>query len=209
MRASALVLLMILNAGCASSGSVSHNQCIAADWETLGYRDGVGGYRSSRLLAHQDACVEHGIIPDRNLYMAGWEQGAREFCEPNRGFELGERGDGHHNICPADMREPFLVAYREGRGLYLARLAVNDLERTIAQKEDRLQHVKAEIVSSATDQLNPVLTTAERIELLTYTNRLRDEQAALEVEIPGLYAELDDKRAQLNVLQRTLAKVVY
>ena len=209
MRASALLLLMILTAGCASNGSVSENQCIAADWETLGYRDGVVGYRSSRLLKHQDACVEHGIIPDRNLYMAGWEQGAREFCEPNRGFELGERGDGHNNICPADMRDLFLAAYREGRGLYLARVAVNNLERTIAQKEGRLEHVKAEIVASATEQLNPILTTAERIELLAYTNRLRDEQSALEHEIPGLYAELDGKRAELNVLRRTLVKVIY
>ena len=209
MRASALLLITFLIGGCASGGSVSENQCIASDWETLGYRDGVVGYRSSRLLKHQDACVEHGIIPDRNLYMAGWEQGAREFCEPNRGFELGERGDGHNNICPADMREAFLTAYREGRRLYLARVAVNNLEHTISQKENRLEHVKAEIVASATEQLNPILTTAERIELLAYTNRLRDEQSALEHEIPGLYAELDGKRAELNVLRRTLVKVIY
>ena len=53
-----LISTLALLGGCASGGSVSENQCIASDWQTLGYRDGVAGYRSSRLLKHQDACVQ-------------------------------------------------------------------------------------------------------------------------------------------------------
>ena len=102
-----LLTALALLGGCASGGSVSENQCIAGDWQTMGYRDGAAGYRSSRLLKHQDACVEHGIVPDRNGYMLGWEQGAREFCQPNNGFDLGARGAGHNNICPVDIREAF------------------------------------------------------------------------------------------------------
>ena len=148
-------------------------------------------------------------MPDRTGYMIGWEQGAVEFCEPNNAFEMGERGAGHNNICPPGMRDEFLAAYREGRSLYLARVAVRNLENTIHQSEARLEHVKAEIVSSATDQLNPVLTAAERIELLAYTNRLRDEQHDIEHELPSMYAELDAKRAELNAMRRTLAGVLY
>jgi hypothetical protein len=205
----ALTTTLLLLGGCASGGSVSQNQCIASDWQTLGYRDGVSGYRSSRLLKHQDACVEHGIVPDRGGYMLGWEQGAREFCEPNNAFAMGERGAGHNNICPSDQRDTFLAAYAEGRTLYLARVEVANLEHKISQRQGRLEHLKSEIVASATDQLNPMLTPGERIELLAYTNRLRDEKLNLQHEMPSLHRELDSARAELNSLQRTLAGVIY
>jgi len=204
-----LISTLALLGGCASGGSVSENQCIASDWQTLGYRDGVAGYRSSRLLKHQDACVEHGIIPNRSNYIAGWEQGAREYCEPNNAFSLGERGAGHNNICREDLRNGFLSAFKEGRSLYLARKAVANLENTIGHKEVRLEHIKVEVVASATDQLNPVLTPAERIELLAYTNRLRDEQLGLQQALPELRRQLGAKRAELDALQRTLAGVIY
>ena len=61
---SAVVALLFALAGC-SSNSVSESQCIAGDWQTIGYRDGANGNRSTQLLAHQDACVKHGVIPDR------------------------------------------------------------------------------------------------------------------------------------------------
>ena len=69
------LVFSLLLVGCAGRTTVSENQCTAGDWQTLGYRDGVNGHRSSRLLQHQDACVRHGIVPDRAGYMVGWEEG--------------------------------------------------------------------------------------------------------------------------------------
>src|SRR5258705_279322 len=114
----AVVLLFAL-AGCASD-SISESQCIAGDWQTVGYRDGVNGYRSTELLNHQNACVKHGVIPDRASYMVGWESGVREYCEANNGYDVGERGYTYNNVCPDDQREAFLAAYHNGRQLYLA-----------------------------------------------------------------------------------------
>lgn len=210
MRKLAILLAKLtLLAGCGGGASVSQNQCIASDWETLGYRDGVNGIRSSRLLAHQDACVEHGIIPDRTAYMRGWEDGVREYCQPNRAFEIGELGQGHDNVCPQGMQTEFTTAYREGRKLYLARVEVSSLERLIGEKEHRLEHVKAEIVSSAADQLNPSMTPADRVNMLAYTHRLTEEKQRLESEIPALVDELAHKQAELERLRQTLATVVY
>src|SRR5262245_58214307 len=97
-------------AGC-QSDSISESQCIAGDWQTVGYRDGANGYRSTELLEQQNACVKHGVIPDRAAYMAGWEQGVAEYCEANNGYEVGERGAIYNNVCPDGQREAFLAAY--------------------------------------------------------------------------------------------------
>ena len=88
-----LILLTsaVILSGCGGGATVSENQCIASDWQTLGYRDGVNGIRSSQLLKHQDACVEHGIIPDRAGYMAGNYMAGR-FGDRMTGDFLGVSG---------------------------------------------------------------------------------------------------------------------
>lgn len=194
--------------GCGGGATVSQSQCAAGDWQTLGYRDGVSGYRSTELLAHQDACVRHGVIPDRGGYMLGWEQGIREYCEPNNAFSVGERGRGHNNVCPQDLRADFNHAYQQGRSLYLARAEVANLQRAIGQKTQRVEQVKAAIVSTAAAQLNPTWTPPERIELLAKTKRLTDEKYQLQADIPELEDQLAIKVQALDALNK-LAAVDY
>jgi hypothetical protein len=193
------IALLITLAGCASD-SVSESQCLAGDWQTVGYRDGVNGYRSTELLNHQNACVKHGVIPDRASYMVGWEQGVREYCEANNGYDVGERGYGYNNVCPDDQREGFLTAYHDGRQLYLARSEVNDLEQAISQREYRLDEIKAELVSSATQQFDPTLTPAARVDLLALTERLAEEQGRINAELPQMRRDLVLKSQQLASL---------
>jgi len=207
MRLIFILTLSLLVAACGSRPTVSENQCIAGDWQTVGYRDGTAGYRSTALLAHQDACGEHGIVPDRAGYMAGWEEGIREYCEPNNGFDVGERGQGHNNVCPEDLRGSFLDAYHQGRSLYLARVAVDNVDRALAQKSARLESVKSEIVSVAAAQFSGTLMPAERMELLARLQRLNDEQHALEAELSDLEVVREQKIRELDQVTRSLASV--
>jgi hypothetical protein len=184
---------------------MSENQCAVGDWQTVGYRDGVNGKRSSALLRHQDACMEHGIAPDRTSYMLGWKEGARDYCQPNNGFYLGERGLAHNNVCPQELRAGFLTAYQDGQRLYNARLAVSNLEWEIDQKTGRLDVIKSEIISAGATQLNGELTVEERVQLGARVQRLLDEQARLKQEIPDLEAELAIKARELDALNRTVA----
>jgi len=200
-----LILVGLALAGCAGRPSITEHQCAVGDWQTIGYRDGVNGSRSTALLKHQDACMEHGIAPDRAAYMSGWEQGVREYCEPGNGFQIGERGRSHNNICPADLRAGFLTAYREGQRLYQARASVASLEWEIDQTNSRLEAIKSEIISAGAAQLNPELTVTERVELGTRVQRLLDEQTRLKQELPDLEAELAVKSRELDQLDRTLA----
>ena len=204
-----IALTALVFGGCSGRGTVSENQCAAGDWQTLGYSDGARGYRSSQLLAHQDACGKHGVVPDRNGYMVGWKEGIREYCEPNNGFSVGERGYQHNNACPAELREDFLHAYKEGRSLYLVRVEVVRLEKEISRKAHHLEQVKTEMVSAATAQLNSELTPSARVDLLARIGRLNDEKRKLQAEIPQLEAELAAAERQLDTLSQSLAAVTY
>ena len=85
------LLAIALLAGCAT---LSESQCAANDWQTVGYSDGVSGQDSSRLLKHQNACMKHGVTPDRMAYLVGWEEGVVRYCTPDNGFQQGQRGSG-------------------------------------------------------------------------------------------------------------------
>lgn len=202
-----LVSSLVVLAGCGGGATVSESQCYAGDWQTLGYRDGSQGLRSTQILQHQDACVPFGVVPDRASYMAGWREGVGEYCRASNGFDVGVQGFVHHNVCPDSQRAEFERAYSRGRELYLARVEVEDLQRTIDQRHGRLDAIKSELVGSATSQMAPTLTPAERVDLLAWTQRLLDERAAIERELPQLHAALDASTRRLASLQASLATI--
>ena len=202
-----LMIIALAIAGCAGKPTVTENQCAAGDWYSIGYRDGQNGLHSSQLLKHQDACVEHGFYPDRPTYIAGWNEGVTLFCDPNNAFHLGETGRGHNNVCQGDARQPFLRAYSDGRSLFLARRAVIDLERALAQNDARLEAVRQRIVSTATSQLDPDLTAADRIELVAETHRLTEERHQLALDRPAIERDLVEAQIALDHLQQSLAHV--
>ena len=90
-----LLGLGILAAAAALSGcnSMSAQECLATDWRTVGYEDGVNGYTGDRIGHYRKACSEHGVTPNLEQYQAGREQGLREFCKPANGFRVGSTQD--------------------------------------------------------------------------------------------------------------------
>lgn len=185
--------------------SMSKSQCAAGDWETVGYRDGTLGEPASRLLAHQDACVPRGFVPDRLAYQHGWQQGIAEYCIPENGFVVGERGEDHANVCPAAQRGAFLAAFERGRNLWLARDRVASLERAVAGHRLRLESIDGEIAVVVAAQIDPTLLPVQRVELAARVKQLYDEKARLRGELPALEAELQRRAAELERLGASLA----
>lgn len=188
--------------GCAS---LSKNQCLANDWETVGYRDGLSGTPSSALLQHQDACVKHGVIPDRNAYLAGWSEGVDQYCQPANGFAVGHNGVAYSNVCPAHLQSAFYAAYQDGQHLYLARTEVVSIQHAISQREQRLRQVKSELAGIAGGMLDGESTTADRATLLLNAKDLAEEQGQLNAEIDELEVELAMKSEHLEALRQSLA----
>ena len=191
-------------AGCASR-TLSESQCKANDWYTVGYADGSRGFDQSRLLQHDEACGEHGVVPDRAQYAAGWRDGIDHYCTPENGFDLGQSGDTYQRICPANLEEPFHTAYANGHTLYVASSEVAQLESAIDQRAARIDELQTEMRQSVDGLVAPSTATTDRLWLLERTKNLSEEQGRLQSEIDHLNADLAVKRANLEALRHTLA----
>jgi Protein of unknown function (DUF2799) len=108
----ALAVLASLG-GCAS---LSKSECMNANWEDIGIRDGANGHPEEYLIQHSTACAKVNVVPDRGAYLHGREQGLERFCVPHRAYQLGEYGNGFDvGICRNFDQERLRDAYEKGR----------------------------------------------------------------------------------------------
>ncbi|HTM59777.1 MAG TPA: DUF2799 domain-containing protein [Burkholderiales bacterium] len=78
-----LPILLLLAAGCAS---MSENECRAANWASLGERDGVSGNRP-RIDQYAYQCGQFSVAASERDYMEGWWVGNAEFVRRADSFE--------------------------------------------------------------------------------------------------------------------------
>jgi len=118
--------------GCAS---MSKNECMAANWEDVGIRDGASGRPEEYLIQHSKACAKVNVVPDRGAWLHGREQGLDRFCVPYRAYQLGEYGGGFDvAICRNYDQDRLVNAYEQG-------LEVNRLANTLAAIDGEMGHI--------------------------------------------------------------------
>jgi hypothetical protein len=102
--------------GCAS---LSKNECLSANWEDIGVRDGANGRPEEYLIQHSTACAKVNVAPDRGAWLHGRERGLERFCVPHRAYQIGEYGGGFDSgICRNFDQERLQVAYQKGRDVH-------------------------------------------------------------------------------------------
>jgi hypothetical protein len=190
--------------GCAS---MSGQECMVADWQAIGYEDGVRGASGDRIGNHRRACAEHGVTPDLKAYQAGREAGLREFCTPENGYNLGLRGGSYAGVCPADLDIDFFAAYTDGKRLHNLRAAVNQVENEIRSKEHRIDDIEDEIAKAGLRLISETSTSEERASLLVRTKNLAEERGNLESDLDDLRVERKRRREQLNEYEATQARL--
>ena len=187
--------------GCSS---MSANECMATDWQTVGYEDGVSGYAGNRVGQYRKACGKHGVTPDLAAYQHGREQGLREFCKPLNGFRVGARGRSYDGVCPADLDAPFLEAYESGRQLYSLRSRVGSTANEIESMKAESAHIDAGLVSAAAKILDSTLTKEERAQLLVDSKHMAERKGEISARIPQLESDLQMYRRELDDYRATL-----
>lgn len=178
----AAIGLLLLQA-CAT---LSKEECLTADWRTIGFEDGTRGLASQEIRKHREACAEHGIAPDFETYMAGHQEGIRQHCVPARGFSLGRSGKRYNGVCPADLENAFLAAFDDGRAAYRLQQEIDELQRDIrrtrAEQEALEQDIEANeamIISNATtpNLRRELMAQNKELEFLIEDKQLFIEQA--------------------------------
>ncbi|MEM7219397.1 MAG: DUF2799 domain-containing protein [Pseudomonadota bacterium] len=197
-RVASALLALALVGGCAGP-SVSEQQCLAGDWESIGYRDGERGVSTSRLLEHQDACGKFGVVPDKAEYFRGWEAGIETFCTPQNGFRQGRGGKAVNTLC--DAYPDFSAGHADGALLYDAGRRADDAERRLQSAEQEIEALGEEIETVKQQQLDATLDDEARLALGDRLEDLVEERVELRAELEPLARELERAERELAALE--------
>jgi len=203
------ILAMALALGLSGCASMSGDECVTSDWQTIGFEDGSRGYGSERLGEHRKACAKHGVTPDLQAYRAGRDEGLREFCQPARGYNLGSRGGRYNGVCPAEMEGEFVDAYRAGYHLYELQAAVNSANAQISSKQHELDHIQDTVREKEALLIATETTTQDRILVLADLKDLSERTGQLETEIVVLIDDRARHEEQLANYQASVASFGY
>lgn len=180
------------------------DECLAVDWRTIGYEDGVRGYTGERIARHRKACAKHGVTPDLDLYQAGRREGLEEYCQPANGFRVGARGAGYGGVCPAELEAAFVGAYESGFQLHTLESRLASADSLLAARRQELDAAEDDLVRLSLVIIGTDATPEERAVALVDTRQLAEAKGRLQTEIEQLEhdrlrfeRELEDYRATL------------
>ena len=135
----ALLAGLLSLSGCAS---LSAEECLAADWYTIGVEDGSRGQPVSRIGAHRKACAEVGVQPDMARYDAGRAFGLQSFCTRERGYAEGENGRSYSGVCPPHLEPIFMQGYLAGQDRFRTRQEIRRVERELAALQEEVAEIR-------------------------------------------------------------------
>ena len=138
----ALSCMVLLN-GCAI---MSKNECLNANWEFIGQRDGVAGAGS---LAQQrgKVCAKHNVVINRSLYAEGYKKGVKTYCNPQAVFEYALHGQGDYQSCPLEIHNELRPYYQAAKNYYDAKANMEAIEYRIAKAKGRLSEANSREMS--------------------------------------------------------------
>lgn len=199
---SALVGLLsaALLAGCASGPG--KEQCVATDWRTVGYEDGLRGFPAERIGAHRVSCGPHGVTPDLTAYLEGRERGLKEYCLPKNGFRVGVNGGGYANVCSGPTEASFVDAYRWGRQIHDARRALRQTQAQLNSSREGLVQTNTAMANVSAELVLAKVPTDRRAFLATELVRLAQERTGLATRIDELTVRSQELAANVQQLER-------
>ena len=179
---------LLLFQGCAT---LSEDECLTADWRTIGFEDGARGISSRNISKHREACAEYGVRPDFEIYMAGHREGLREYCIPSQGFALGRSGKRFNSSCPPDLAPGFLAAYEDGQSVYQLQSDLKRLQGDIRRARSEQEVLKRDIEANEAMIESDATSRHLRRELMAQNRKLEELIAEKYVFIAETEEEID------------------
>jgi len=142
--------------------SLTQDECLNANWESIGYNDGARGKLESYITRHFDACDKVGITPNVQAWQAGRTQGLPLYCTPSNAYNVGRAGNDLSPVCPASQQRALFQSWDWGQEYYLITGQISDLE-----SEER--DIRRQISSGFAGPLTPEQTHL----LASLNNRMR------------------------------------
>jgi hypothetical protein len=177
--------ILLLLSGCAN---MNETDCLAADWELIGFEDGGFGKNESHISQHRKECAKHGVTPDLTSYRIGHFDGSKRFCTTNNGFFRGRQGNDYSRSCPEQFEAAFLTGFTDGQTLF-------GLKKVLNQRAAELENAYQDL-----DWLEH--TIAEKSELMIADGLNREQRIIVRDEIAQYQQQQDVVSSGLNRLKQ-------
>jgi len=184
-------------AGCAT---MSPEECLQANWEEVGYNDGVAGYPVSRSAEHREACAETGVSVDFELYRHGYSLGLPYYCTRETGFESGDHGGEYAAQCVSDTFPDYASGYSEGLEVFALKRELRELEGRIDEKSAQADALLSQIGQLRTARDDDTLSNDARREAGYQLTQLESLYRTLYREIEALDQERDQLAVEIGEL---------
>ena len=195
-----VLLLNGLIGGC--STGLGKEECLVADWRTIGYEDGLRGQPADRISAHRVACAKYQVTPNLAAYSDGRERGLVEYCQPRNGFRVGLTGASYANVCPSMSEAAFIDGYRWGRQIHDARAELSSTQSRLRGAREALVRTDSAMASVTTELVLPNVPTDRRVYLAQELVRLTQERTDLVGRIDQLTLRSHQMGAGVQALER-------
>jgi len=211
MRTKTALLLTTLTAlaGLSGCASMSGDECLTSDWGAVGFEDGSRGHTADRIGQHRKACAKHGVTPDLQAYNTGREKGLVDYCQPSRGFDVGERGNRYKGVCSSHNEAAFLEAYNAGYQLHTLRTDVNKTTNSISSKKSELKRIDKKTAKKEAELVSDSITSERRSQVLSELKDLSKRKGRLETEIYQLNGDLARFEIELREHEATVNNIEY
>lgn len=184
-----LISLFLITALLSSCAVMSEEECAYSDWTAVGYEDGADGRTSDRFGDYRRACAEFGITPDFAAWQDGRDRGLVEYCQPLRGFQIGQSGGRYNGVCNSQLEPDFLEGYRLGSELFNLQSQLNTIVGRLEANANDVAGIDADVAEIESIIILEDTTAEERAALLADMRELSEIRGELEVEYEVLIEE--------------------
>ena len=185
-------MLSLAAVGLSGCANMNQTQCETANWQAIGYEDGVAGVRDSQFSQHRQECAAHGITANIEEYLRGHNEGSQKYCTRTNGFFLGMKGQNYNRNCPEEVATPFLNGLNDGKQIYSAQRAMDAKDDALERLYLRIENFEELIADKNNLMIADGLLRSERLEIRQQIESLEIEMQALIELIP----EYQEEQAQ-------------
>lgn len=201
MRVSYWAVLLTAGAVLSGCATLSEEECLVADWHSIGYTDAANGNTTSRVESHRKACSKHGVSVNLDEYLAGYEDGLPQFCNRNVGYTRGKSGYSYSGICPSYLEDDFLDGYVVGREIYELSQQAGSLSNQLNSQQQRIYELEQSIQAKTGVMLSDQSDAATRYQLHSEIQAMEDEIKTLELSNHDLTPQIEALNEKINTLQ--------
>jgi hypothetical protein len=141
---------------------MSKEECLNANWNDVGLKDGIKGRDVSRLNGYVKSCAKTNITPDETAYTKGRNKGLKSFCTIQNGYAQGIKNKEYYGVCVDHNEARFLEGRTLGLELYAAEASSEHAAKKVKDTNDEIAKIETEISNLESDIRQNKITSAEK-----------------------------------------------